>query len=313
MKQRKENKMSSDKSNVGGIYTTSEKVSGWIIHFVMILLCIITAVLFLVVVGVSFQNQTEINEIGFRIIPKKFSLEAYETIFKNSKSIVDAYSITILTTVVGAVAGAAIMSGYAYAISRRDFKYRKFLSWVNLITMLFNGGLVATYIVYTRWFGLKNNILVLILPLMFNPWNVILMKSFFSSIPMSIIEAAKIDGASEFRTFLQIVIPMSKPVIAMILLFQTLVYWNDYQSSLMYTTNEALYKLQYLLMKILTDMDFINSGMAADAGVVLENVVVPTKNVRMAMCVVAAGPMLCIFPFFQKYFTKGITLGGVKE
>lgn len=303
----------SDNNSNRGICSASEKVSVCIIHFIMILLCAITILLFLVVIGVSLQSQVEINNVGFRIIPKKFSFEAYATIFRNSKSIFDAYIITIFTTAVGATAGTVIMSGYAYAMSRHDFRYRKFLNWANLITMLFNGGLVATYIVYTRWFELKNNILVLILPLMFNPWNVILMKSFFLSIPMSIIEASKIDGASEFTTFFKIVVSMSKPVIAMIMLFQTLIFWNDYQSSLMYTTNDALYKLQYLLMKILTDMDFINSGMAADAGIVLENVIIPTKNVRMAMCVVAAGPMLCIFPFFQKYFTKGITLGGVKE
>ena len=305
--------MNNERNGATGIRSTSEKLSVGIIHFVMIALCVITVLLFLIVVGVSLQSQTEIDQIGFRIIPKKFSLEAYAVAFKNPDSILNAYKITIITTVFGAVLGTAFMACYAYPMSRPDFKYRKILNWVNLFTMLFNGGLVATYIVYTRWFGLKNNILVLILPLLFNPWNVILMKSFFMSVPMSIIEAAKIDGASEYKTFLQIVIPMSKPVIAMILLFQTLTYWNDYNSSLMYTTNESLFKLQYLLMKILTDMEFINSGMAADMGAVLENVAVPTKNVRMAMCVIAAGPMLCIFPFFQKYFTKGITLGGVKE
>ena len=139
------------------------------------------------------------------------------------------------------------------------------------------------------------------------------MKSFFVSIPDSLVEAAKIDGAGEFRIFFRIVVPVSKPIIATIALFLTLTCWNDYQTSLLYITNESLYKLQYLLMKILTDMDFLNSAAAVDIGINLENVEIPTKNLRMAMCVVAAGPILVVFPFFQKYFTKGITLGGVKE
>lgn len=298
----------------GNVLTSGEKIQNAVIHAFMIVICAVTALLFLIVVGASFQSQQEISAVGYRLIPKSFSLEAYESAFRNPDTILSAYIVTIITTVLGAGLGTLMTAGYAYPLSRKDFRYRKFLSVLNLISMLFNGGMVATYIVMTRWFGLKNNIWVLILPLIYSPWNVILMKSFFVSIPDSLVEAAKIDGAGEFKIFFQIVIPISKPIIATIALFLTLTCWNDYQTSLLYITNESLYKLQYLLMKILTDMDFLNSAAAADMGIMnLENVEMPTKNLRMAMCVIAAGPILMVFPFFQKYFTKGITLGGVKE
>lgn len=297
----------------GNVLTSGEKAQNAVINAFMIVLCTITALLFLIVVGSSFQSQNEINQVGYRLIPKEFSLEAYRSVFKKPDTILSAYIVTIVTTLLGAVLGTLMTAGYAYPLSRKDFRYRKILSLLNLISMLFNGGMVATYIVMTRWFGLKNNMWVLILPLIFSPWNIILMKSFFVSIPDSLVEAAKIDGAGEFRIFFRIVVPVSKPIIATIALFLTLTCWNDYQTSLLYITNESLYKLQYLLMKILTDMDFLNSAAAADIGINLENVEIPTKNLRMAMCVVAAGPILVVFPFFQKYFTKGITLGGVKE
>ena len=154
---------------------------------------------------------------------------------------------------------------------------------------------------------------VLIWPMLYSPWNITLMKSFFVSLPNSIIEAARIDGAGELHIFFKFVVPMSKPIFATIALFLALTYWNDFQSTLLYITDKSLYKLQYLLNKILADMEFINSGMADQIGANVDNMEIPTENLRMAMCVVAAGPMMCIFPFFQKYFTKGISLGGVKE
>ena len=295
----------------GNIKTVGERLGITAIHLSFIIICVFTLALFLIVVGVSFQSQREIDLIGYRLIPKSFSLEAYRNIFNRPKTMLDSYKITIITTLIGTVMGVMFCAGYAYAMSRKDFAYRKILTWANLISMLFNGGLVASYIVYTRWFGLKNNIWVLIFPLMFSPWNVVLMKSFFMSLPESILEAAKIDGAGEYRIFFGFVIPISKPIIATIALFMTLSYWNDYQMSLIYTTKESLYKLQYLLMRILSDMQFLNSA-AAEMGVNMNNVEIPTSNLRMAMCVLAAGPILFVFPFFQKYFAKGVTLGGVK-
>lgn len=281
------------------------------IHLFLILFCVGIVLSFLMVIGASLQSEEEIQTLGYRIFPKEISFEAYKSVFHNPTTVLRSYYVTILTTVIGAFLGTFFTAGYAYALSRRDFKYRKVLNWLNIVSLLFNGGLVATYIVMTQWFHLKNSIWILILPLIFSPWNVIMMKSFFASLPFSVIESAKVDGANEYRIFFNFVIPMSKPIVATITLFLTLVMWNDYQQSLLYITNESLYKLQYLLMKILNDMTFLNTT-AADMGVNLEGVVFPTSSLRMAMCVVVAGPILFVFPFFQKYFAKGISLGSVK-
>lgn len=294
------------------VRSTSEKIFYVFTHIFMILLCATIVFAFLLLLGSSLQSQGEIIHMGYRMIPKKFSLEAYEAIFRTPKTIIDSYGVTLFTTIVGAALGVLFTGGYAYAISRHEFAYRKVFSVVNLFSMLFNGGMVATYLVYMNWYKLGNNIWVLIWPLLYSPWNITLMKSFFVSLPNSIIEAARIDGAGELHIFFKFVVPMSKPIFATIALFLTLTYWNDFQTSLLYITDKSLYKLQFLLNKILADMEFINSGMADTLGV-SGNVQMPTENLRMAMCVVAAGPMMCIFPFFQKYFTKGISLGGVKE
>lgn len=283
------------------------------IHIFMVVLCFVSLYAFLIVLGSSFQSQEEIYEYGYLAFPKSLSLEAYKFIFNAPQTIIRSYGVTFFTTAVGSILGLWLTATYGYVISRRDYPYAKFFSVVMLFTMLFNGGMVASYIVNTQWLHLNNNVWVLILPLMVNPWNVILMKSFFADIPSEVIEAAKIDGAGEFRIFAGIVLPMSKPVLASVGLFSVLAYWNDYMSSLLYIENEGLYKLQYLLMKILTDMDFLNSAQAAETGMLdLIGGSIPTDNARMAMCVIAAGPILVIFPFFQKYFAKGLSLGAVK-
>lgn len=295
------------------VRSTSEKLFYIFTHIFMILLCSTVVFAFLLLVGSSFQSQQEIRDIGYQMIPKKFSLEAYETIFRSPGSLLRSYGVTIFTTVVGTVLGVLFTGGYAYAISRPEFAYRKTFSVVNLFSMLFNGGMVATYIVYVNWYGLRDNIWVLIWPLLYSPWNITLMKSFFVALPNSIIEAARIDGAGELHIFFKFVIPMSKPVFATIALFLALAYWNDFQTTLLYITEESLYKLQYLLQKILAEIQFMNSVQADMMGANLDVMEMPTENLRMAMCVIAAGPMMCVFPFFQKYFTKGISLGGVKE
>lgn len=297
----------------GSVISQKERSFHILIHIFMIVLCLAIIIPFLLVVGASFQSQEEINELGYRMIPRSFSLEAYRSIGRSSKAVVDSYWVTFYTTLIGVILGTLSTAGYAYAMARKEFKYRRVLNYANIFTMLFNGGLVATYIVIMRWFHLKNNFWVLILPIVYNPFYVILMKSFFISIPDSIIEAARIDGANEYKIFFRFVIPMSKPIFATVALFLTLLLWNDYQASLLYITQESLYKLQYLLMKILSDMDFLNSAAAADVGIQLDQIAIPTQNLRMAMCVVAAGPILIVFPFFQKFFTKGINLGGIKE
>jgi len=303
--------MSKMKESTQTVRTTGEKLFYAFTHILMILLCATVLFAFLLLIGSSFQSQSEISTLGYQLIPRKFSLEAYNEILRKPDDIVNSYVVTIITTVIGTVLGVIFTGGYAYAISRHEFAYRKAFSVLNLFSMLFNGGMVATYMVYTKWYGLEDNIWVLIFPALYSPWNIVLMKSFFVSLPNSIIEAARIDGAGELHIFFKFVIPMSKPIFATIALFLALQYWNDFQTTLLYITDKSLFKLQFLLNNILANMEFINSGMADQLGAQVQDL--PTENLRMAMCVVAAGPMMCVFPFFQKYFTKGINLGGVKE
>lgn len=281
--------------------------------FILTLFAILCFGGFLLVVGSSFQTEKEIQEIGYSILPRKFSLEAYKAVFSSPGMILNAYWITFLTTLIGTIIGVCISASAGYVISRRSYRYRNILSFYIFFTMLFNGGLVPTYILITQWLHLKNNMWALILPLVVNAWYIILMKGFFQGLPDSMMEAARIDGASELRIFFGIVLPVSKPVLATIALFYALGYWNDWYQSLLYVDEQSLYKLQYLLMQIMRKSQFLNSAAAQSImGSGAGGAEMPTLNLRMAMCVVAVGPLLLAFPFFQKYFVKGITVGSVK-
>lgn len=295
------------------IKNTDEKMMKVVSHVLLTVLCVFCVGSFLLVLGSSFQSESEIQKIGYRMIPQEFSLEAYKAVFMSPGMILDSYMVTIITTVVGTIIGLCISASAGYVISRKNYRYRKILSFFIFFTMLFNGGLVPTYILMTQWLHLKNTIWALILPLVVNAWYIILMRGFFQGIPDSIMEAARIDGASELRIFFGIVLPISKPVLATIALFYALAYWNDWYQSLLYVDNQKLYKLQYLLMQILKKSQFLNSAAGqAVMGTGASTADMPTLNLRMAMCVVAVGPLLIAFPFFQKYFVKGITVGSVK-
>lgn len=295
------------------IKNNDEKMMKVVSHVLLIVLCVFCVGSFLLVLGSSFQSESEIQKIGYRMIPHEFSLEAYKAVFMSPGMILDSYMVTIITTVVGTIIGLCISASAGYVISRKNYRYRKILSFFIFFTMLFNGGLVPTYILMTQWLHLKNTIWALILPLVVNAWYIILMRGFFQGIPDSIMEAARIDGASELRIFFGIVLPLSKPVLATIALFYALAYWNDWYQSLLYIDNQKLYKLQYLLMQILKKSQFLNSAAGqAVMGTGASTADMPTLNLRMAMCVVAVGPLLIAFPFFQKYFVKGITVGSVK-
>lgn len=268
---------------------------------------------FLLVLGSSFQSEKEIQEYGYSILPRKFSLEAYRAVFSSPDMILRSYFVTFLTTVIGTAVGVCISASAGYVISRKNYRYRNILSFYIFFTMLFNGGLVPTYILIAQWLHMKNTIWALICPLIVNAWYIMLMKGFFQGLPDSMVEAARIDGASEVGIFFRIVLPVSKPVLATIALFYALGYWNDWYQSLLYIDNQDLYKLQYLLMQILKKSQFLNSVAAQSMmGSGASGMDMPTLNLRMAMCVVAVGPLLVVFPFFQKYFVKGITVGSVK-
>ena len=219
--------------------------------------------------------------------------------------------VTILVTILGTIINVSMVSTYAYAISRKGFKYRRQFTFLVFFTMLFGGGMVPSYIVMTQVLGLKNTIWALILPFAFNSFNIIVMRTFFQkSVPDSIIESARIDGASEFRIFIKIVIPLAIPGIATIALFSTLAYWNDWFNAMLYIDYQNLVPLQHMLMKIEKNMEFIRQN-AMLSGEVMS--VLPQESVRMAMVVASTLPIACTYPFFQKYFISGLTIGGVKE
>lgn len=267
---------------------------------------------FLIIVGSSFQSVSDLNANGYRIIPGQWTLASYKAVLQNPQTLVRAYGITILTSAITVVCGVFVCSTCAYVMTRKSYRYKKILSLIVFLPMILGGGLVASYINIVKNLGLKDNIWVLILPILVSPWYILLMKGFLSSIPEAMIESAKMDGASEFRVFTQFVVPLSKPAIATISLFFLLDSWNEWYNSMLYIDNQNLVKLQFLLMKIQSSIDFLNSAEALQFGAVKSGQEVPTEGARMAMCLLAAGPMLVVFPFFQKYFVRGLTIGSVK-
>jgi putative aldouronate transport system permease protein len=282
-----------------------------IISFVFILFSIFCVAPLLYILSASFSSENSLALYGYSLIPKEFSTQAYEYIFKTPKQILSSYSVTIFVTVIGTAFSLLFTSMLAYVTARKDFKYFRQLSFMVFFTLLFNAGMVPSYIMITKYYHLKENIWVLILPYTIIPWHVFLMKGFFSDIPTSLIEAAKIDGASEIRTFFTIIMPTSKPALATIGLFCAFTYWNDWWLSMLYIDSPKLTSLQFYLYRIMNNIQFLTSYMTAGT-ISIDYSKLPSETARMALCVLAAGPMLVIFPFFQKYFVKGITLGAVK-
>ncbi|XBG82196.1 carbohydrate ABC transporter permease [Enterococcus cecorum] len=271
---------------------------------------------FFFVVMISLTEEHSLAELGYRFWPKEFSTAAYSYIFvgQMSSKIFKAFGVTVLVTVLGTVVNSTMTSLYAYVISRSNFPFRKFFTIFALITMLFTPGMVATYLIVSNMLFLKDTIWALILPMALGPFNILVMRTFFiKTVPDSIIESARMDGASELKIFMKIVLPLAVPGIATISLFVALGYWNDWFNALLYIQNDDLVPLQYLLMKIQSNLDFLakNAGMGAQIQGGL--VALPSESARMAIVVVSTLPIALTYPFFQKYFVGGLTIGGVKE
>lgn len=284
------------------------KSSNLLVHLVLMFFSILALIPFLMLVSASFSSEAGLGKNGYGLVPHDFSLGAYEYLFNDFGQILNSYFITVVVSFVGSGLGLLIMSMLAFALSRRDFKLRKPLAFYVFFTMLFNGGLVPWYILITQYLHLKNTIFALILPYLVVPWFVLLLRTYFAGLPAELFEAAKIDGAGEWRIFFQIVIPLSTPALATIGLFSLLQYWNDWWLSLLFIDDKSLYPLQYLLYTIQSNIDAISQNPEMNMGVVI-----PTQGVRMAMAVLAIGPIIFAFLFVQRYFVKGITLGGIKE
>ena len=289
----------------------SKRTSGVAIHAALIVFAALCIIPLWAVVSISLTAESSISIDGYSLIPKVPSTLAYQYIFKNPGLIGRSYLISIVVTASGTLLALLVISLVAFPLSRPDYRYRRPLTFYVFFTMLFNGGLVPWYILISRYLDLKNTIFVLILPYLVIPWFVLLLRTFFSQIPMSLFESAKIDGAGEFRSFFTILLPLSKPALATIGLFICLHYWNDWWLPLLYIEEEALVPLQYMLARMMSNITFLTTQMT-NTFISIDLSDLPNESARMAMCVLAAGPMLFIFPFFQKYFVRGLTAGSLK-
>ena len=279
----------------------------------MILLALCCLFPFLLLVMSSFTDETTLIREGYSIFPSKFGTESYDSLWTNADQIGRAYSITVLITVVGTIASLLMTVMMAYPLSRKEFVGRNVCAFYVFFTMLFNGGLVPTYIMYTRYLHIKNTLWALLIPsLLISAFYVIMMRTYFTTnIPEAVIEAARIDGAGEWRILFTIVLPMSLPMIATMALLIGLGYWNDWKNGLYYLTDSRLFSIQNMLNNMLKDVQFLKSGADASAASdVLQDM--PSVGIKMAIAVIGAVPVMIVYPFFQKYFVKGITIGAVK-
>jgi putative aldouronate transport system permease protein len=264
---------------------------------------------FAALLSASFSSERAILMEGYGLLPKEFSTEAYRLLFANISDVLAAYGVSIFVTAVGAVSGLFVIALTAYVLSRNYFKYRFQFTFFFYFTTLFNGGLLSTYIFFVRYLNLKNNLLALILPPMLNVFYLLIMRSFISALPESICESAKMDGAHEFVIFTRLILPLSTPALATIGLFLILDYWNDWYHAMLYIADRDKFPLQYMLYNMLSASEAL-ARISSRSNVSM--VQMPSNATRMAMTVIATGPIVLVYPFVQKYFVKGITLGAVK-
>ena len=287
---------------------TKAQLTRLIIHLVLLIMSLAFLAPLLLVLSASFSDEQAINQYGFTLIPKKFSTLAYQYILRDPSQIIQAYGISIFVTVVGSTLSLLVMSLLAYTLSRSDYALRRPLSFFVFFTMLFNGGLVPFYILMTQYLHLQDTLLALILPYLVSPWYVLLLRTYFLSLPRDLIDSAKIDGAGEWRIFFQMVLPLSTPALATVVLFCMLMYWNDWWLGLLFINNPQLVPLQLLLYKIIANVDYITANPQLHSLAIN----IPVQSVRMAIAVLAVGPIVFAFIFVQRYFVRGITIGGLK-
>jgi len=278
---------------------------------VIALMCLIP---FIMIIAGSFSSEEAIVANGFSLLPQDFSLEAYKTVFKDPIVVVRGYATTIILTITGVALGLLLQTMTAYVLARKDFEWRNFFSFFFYFTTLFSGGLVPTYILYTRTLNLQDNYLALMLPLLFSVYNLLIMKSYISAIPESLIDAAKIDGCGEIRTLFQVVVPLIKPALATVGLFIGLAYWNDWYNAMLYIKSDTKYPLQYFLYQKVNNIEAYKKMIASQAvsGDIISAMSLPTQTLKLALTIVVTGPVILAFPFVQKYFVQGITIGAVK-
>jgi len=288
----------------------SDRIVRGFAYIFISLFAIICLVPFVLMISTSFSTESEITKTGFALIPKGFTTKAYDLLLRNSEQLLGAYTVTIIMTLGGTLLGLFIISMTGYALQRKDFPFRNGISFYIYFTTLFQGGLVPYYILVTKYMGLKDNYLAVFLPLLMTPWLIILMKNFIKSIPYEITESGKIDGAGDITIFVKLILPMLKPALATIGLFLALNYWNEWYQSMLFLSAKVEYRpLQYHLYKVVNEVQSLRNSVAAQVTQVTS---LPLETLKMATAVVATGPIIFLYPFVQKYFISGITVGAVK-
>ena len=285
------------------------------IHAALAAFCALCIIPFLFVVIISFSSKASIQAVGYSFLPVEWSGEAYMYAFRLGRQLWVSYFNSFFTTIVGTALSVLICMLYSYGLFRRDYSYRGFFAFFSFFTMMFGGGLAPTVMVCRQLLGLNDNYAALIVPLLVSPFNFIVLRTFYkSSVPVAVIESASIDGSGEYRTLFQIIAPIAKPGIATIALLNALAFWNEWYLSLLYITSDRYVPLQYFLMRLQRNIDFIvaNSGMmGAEAATASRNL--PSASLRMALCVFIVVPIAFAYPFFQRYIIAGLTIGSVKE
>lgn len=278
-------------------------------YTIVILFSVMCLYPFLLLVMGSFTAESEIYQNGFSLFPKEYSLDAYRMLLKNPDKILNAYGVTIFVTACGTALGVFLTAMTAFVLSRKDFKHANKFAFFFYFTTLFSGGLIPYYIIVARYLQMKNTIWVLIIPGALQVFNILIMRNFCKSIPDALHESAKIDGAGNFKVFTRIYLPLMGPSIATIGLFIALAYWNNWANAMLYIDKQELYPLQYLLYRMTSNAEFASSMASGGAGDMPD---MPKETVKLAMTVLSIGPVILFYPFIQRYFVKGITVGSVK-
>lgn len=286
-----------------------EKIMKAICYVVVGIFALICLFPFLLMITSSFMSEREIVAEGYKLFPDEISFSAYGFLLDNSKKLADAYMINLINVAVGTTLGLFLMSMAGYVLCRNDFKYKNQISFFIYFTTLFSGGLIPTYMLMVNGLGLKDSIWAMILPGLMSPWSIFLMRNFMKAVPESLYESAAIDGAGDFRIYWQIFMPLAKPALATIGLFLTLAYWNEWYNAMLYIQTPSKFPLQYFLQQIISKA---NVQLLVQQGAVINTADMPSESIKMATAVVATGPIILVYPFVQKYFVSGLTVGAVK-
>ena len=287
------------------------KPSNAFFNVLLIAACFVTVFPLWIIIVSSFTSEYALTTYGYRLWPLEFSVNAYSYLFRDGSIMITAYKNTIIATLAGTVLSIVTVGLYSYALSRPDFRFKRFFTFFSFFTMLFGGGMVSYYNMARSVLGLKDTVWALFLPMSFSAYWVIIMRTFYqSNVPEAVIESARIDGSGEWRTFFQIVVPLAIPGFATVALFSAIGVWNDFRQCLLLNDSSQYYNLQYTIYQTMNNLRFLKENASRMGGVNVTNL--PSETFRMAMAVVTVGPIILAYPFFQQYFVKGLTVGAVK-